>query len=53
MYGRRIWKGDVATRIAVLTDSFSYPRLTLDFHTNKRIIDEVVCLRFHPSSPPF
>jgi len=21
---------------------FSYPRLTLDFHTNKRIIDEVV-----------
>lgn len=22
----------------------SYPRLTLDFHTNKRIIDEVVCL---------
>lgn len=22
---------------------YSYPRLTLDFHTNKRIIDEVVC----------
>ena len=21
---------------------YSYPRLTLDFHTNKRIIDEVV-----------
>ena len=26
-------------------DACSYPRLTLDFHTNKRIIDEVVrCL---------
>lgn len=27
----------------MLTVYFSYPRLTLDFHTNKRIIDEVVC----------
>lgn len=25
---------------------FSYPRLTLDFHTNKRTIDEVVRLTF-------
>ena len=23
----------------------SYPRLTLDFHTNKRVIDEVVRIR--------
>jgi ribosomal protein S17E len=26
----------------MLMFAFSYPRLTLDFHTNKRIIDEVV-----------
>jgi hypothetical protein len=28
--------------------TYSYPRLTLDFHTNKRIIDEVVSI-FPPS----
>ena len=26
----------------ILKLQISYPRLTLDFHTNKRIIDEVV-----------
>lgn len=30
----------------MVLDIFSYPRLTLDFHTNKRLIDEVVCLLY-------
>ena len=32
----------VRNKNEVLTRCCSYPRLTLDFHTNKRIIDEVV-----------
>ena len=31
---------------------YSYPRLTLDFHTNKRIIDEVVRVARLPCSSP-
>ena len=41
----------ICAKAAPYTDSRivpkSYPRLTLDFHTNKRIIDEVVRV------PPF
>ena len=44
--GPILLNANISGKLLLESVTYSYPRLTLDFHTNKRIIDEVVSIHY-------